>query len=70
MHLILIDLTYLQNFSGVFVSILESCLEMFKVNDKLLTIYYLIFVLAAYLASFDLNFALPCNVSNEYVNYF
>jgi len=49
------------NFSGVFVSILESCLEMFKVNDKLLTIYYLIFVLAAYLASFDLNFALPCN---------
>lgn len=35
---------------------------MFDVDNKLLTIYYLIFVLAAYLASFDLHFALPVSV--------
>ena len=53
----------IQNVSGVFVCLVESLLKLLTVNERLLSIYYLIFVLAAYLAAFDLHYALPCSVS-------
>ena len=46
----------------MFVCLLESLQQLWTVDPKLLTIYYLIFVLAAYLASFDLHYALPVTV--------
>ena len=54
----------LQACSGVFACLLDILNEVFDVDEKLLSIYYLIFVLAAYLASFDLHFALPIMVGN------
>ena len=55
-------LLLLQSSSGVFVCLLESLQQLWTVEPKLLSIYYLIFVLAAYLASFDLHYALPVMV--------
>ena len=52
-----------QSSSGVFVCLLESLHHLWTVDPRLLSIYYLIFVLAAYLASFDLHYALPVMVS-------
>ena len=46
----------------MFVCLLESLHHLWTVNPRLLSIYYLIFVLAAYLASFDLHYALPVTV--------
>ena len=46
----------------MFVCLLESLQQFWTVDPKLLSIYYLIFVLAAYLASFDLHYALPVTV--------
>ena len=46
----------------MFVCLLESLQQLWTVDPKLLSIYYLIFVLAAYLASFDLHYALPVTV--------
>ena len=55
----------LQSCSGVFACLLESLQQLWTVDPKLLSIYYLIFVLAAYLASFDLHYALPVTVRAE-----
>ena len=46
----------------MFVCLLESLQQLWTVDPKLLSIYYFIFVLAAYLASFDLHYALPVTV--------
>ena len=51
----------------MFVCLLESLHQLWTVDPRLLSIYYLIFVLAAYLASFDLHYALPVMVSFELV---
>merc|ERR1711879_756314 len=51
------------NLSGVFVCLLESCLLSLmpvSLDVRLVSVYYLILVLAAYLVSFDLLYALPC----------
>ena len=55
-------LVLLQSSSGIFVCRLESLQQLWTVDPKLLSVYYLIFVLAAYLASFDLHYALPVTV--------
>ena len=58
-------MTHVQNLSGVFVCLLESCLLSLmpvSLDVRLVSVYYLILVLAAYLVSFDLLYALPCCV--------
>ena len=57
----------MQNVSGVFVCLMESLLVSLMPDPgvgevRLVSVYYLILIMAAYLVSFDLLYALPCCV--------
>ena len=57
----------MQNVSGVFVCLMESLiLSVMPDPDvgevRLVSVYYLILIMAGYLVSFDLLYALPCCV--------
>ena len=58
---------YMQNVSGVFVCLMESLLLSLMPDPgpgelRLVSVYYLILIMAGYLVSFDLLYALPCCV--------
>ena len=58
---------HMQNVSGVFVCLMESLiLSVMPDPDvgevRLVSVYYLILIMAGYLVSFDLLYALPCCV--------